>query len=113
MLHACVQRFDVTKNLKKFYKILVTKQAHSELRSLHHLKIAHVHIANSLFANNLRPCTVRATEQAFRRHLTCMHASRFGLGFFCTHPFLHMQCVRATFPKKPFIHLHLDTWSGT
>ena len=27
MLHACVQKFDVTKNLKKFYKILETKQA--------------------------------------------------------------------------------------
>ena len=27
MLHACVQRFDVTKNLKKIYKILETKQA--------------------------------------------------------------------------------------
>ena len=26
MLHTCVQRFDVTKNLKKFYKILGTKQ---------------------------------------------------------------------------------------
>ena len=25
MLHACVQRFDVTKNLEKFYKILGTK----------------------------------------------------------------------------------------
>ena len=28
MLYACVQRFDVTKNLKKFCKILETKQAH-------------------------------------------------------------------------------------
>ena len=28
MLHACVQRFDVTGNLKKFCKILGTKQAH-------------------------------------------------------------------------------------
>jgi hypothetical protein len=27
MLHACVQRFDVTGNLEKFYKILGTKQA--------------------------------------------------------------------------------------
>ena len=27
MLHAYVQRFDVTRNLKKFYKILGTKQA--------------------------------------------------------------------------------------
>ena len=27
------------------------------MRSLHHLKIAHVYIANSLFANNLRHCT--------------------------------------------------------
>ena len=27
MLHACVQRFDVTGNLKKFCKILKTKQA--------------------------------------------------------------------------------------
>jgi predicted DNA-binding WGR domain protein len=27
MLHACVQRFDVTENLEKFYKILGTKQA--------------------------------------------------------------------------------------
>ena len=27
MLHACVQRFDVTGNLEKFYKILATKQA--------------------------------------------------------------------------------------
>ena len=27
MLRACVQRFDVTENLKKFYKILGTKQA--------------------------------------------------------------------------------------
>ena len=25
MLHACVQRFDVTGNLEKFYKILGTK----------------------------------------------------------------------------------------
>ena len=29
MLHTCVQRFDVTENLEKFYKILGTKQAHS------------------------------------------------------------------------------------
>ena len=29
MLHAYVQRFDVTENLEKFYKILGTKQAHS------------------------------------------------------------------------------------
>ena len=27
MLHAYIQKFDVTKNLKKFYKILGTKQA--------------------------------------------------------------------------------------
>ena len=27
MLHACVQRFDVTKNFEKFCKILGTKQA--------------------------------------------------------------------------------------
>jgi hypothetical protein len=27
MLHACVQRFDVTRNLEKIYKILGTKQA--------------------------------------------------------------------------------------
>ena len=27
MLHTCVQRFDVTENLEKFYKILETKQA--------------------------------------------------------------------------------------
>ena len=27
MLHACVQRFDVTRNLEKFCKILRTKQA--------------------------------------------------------------------------------------
>ena len=27
MLHACVQRFDVTENLEKFCKILETKQA--------------------------------------------------------------------------------------
>ena len=27
MLYACVQRFDVTKNLEKFYKILGTKLA--------------------------------------------------------------------------------------
>jgi hypothetical protein len=27
MVHACVQRFDVTGNLEKFYKILGTKQA--------------------------------------------------------------------------------------
>ena len=27
MLHACVQRFDVTGNLEKFCKILGTKQA--------------------------------------------------------------------------------------
>ena len=27
MLHVCVQRFDVTKNLENFYKILGTKQA--------------------------------------------------------------------------------------
>ena len=26
MFHACVQRFDVTGNLEKFYKILGTKQ---------------------------------------------------------------------------------------
>ena len=26
MLHACVQKFDVTRNLEKFYKILETKQ---------------------------------------------------------------------------------------
>jgi hypothetical protein len=26
MLHACVQKFDVTENLEKFYKILGTKQ---------------------------------------------------------------------------------------
>ena len=30
MLHACVRRFNVTKNLKKFYKILRTKQAQSK-----------------------------------------------------------------------------------
>jgi hypothetical protein len=37
-----------------------------------------------------------------------MHASRFALlGFFCTHPFLHMQCVRATFLRKPFGPVHL------
>ena len=30
MLHACVQRFDVTKNLEKFCKILETKQAPSK-----------------------------------------------------------------------------------
>ena len=27
MLHACVQRYDVTENLKKFYKNLETKQS--------------------------------------------------------------------------------------
>ena len=27
MLHACVQRFDVTENIEKFYKILGTKHA--------------------------------------------------------------------------------------
>ena len=27
MIHACVQRFDVTENLEKFCKILETKQA--------------------------------------------------------------------------------------
>ena len=30
MLHTCVQRFDVTKNLEKFCKILETKQATSQ-----------------------------------------------------------------------------------
>ena len=34
MLHACVQRFDVTENLKKFCKILGTKQALNSLRPL-------------------------------------------------------------------------------
>jgi hypothetical protein len=28
MLYACIQRFDVMKNLEKFYKILGTKHAH-------------------------------------------------------------------------------------
>ena len=27
MLHACAQKFDVTENLEKFYKILETKPA--------------------------------------------------------------------------------------
>ena len=27
MLHTCVQKFDVTENLEKFCKILITKQA--------------------------------------------------------------------------------------
>jgi hypothetical protein len=30
MLHVCVQKFDVTGNLKKIYKILKTKQAQAE-----------------------------------------------------------------------------------
>ena len=30
MLHACVQRFDVTGNLENFCKILGTKQAHTK-----------------------------------------------------------------------------------
>ena len=30
MLHACVQRFDVTENLEKFCKILGTKHAHRD-----------------------------------------------------------------------------------
>ena len=32
MLHACVQRFNVTENLEKFCKILETKQALSTQR---------------------------------------------------------------------------------
>ena len=32
MLYACIQRFDVTRNLKKFYKILETKQTPSRRR---------------------------------------------------------------------------------
>ena len=31
MLHSCIQRFDMTKNLKKFYKILGTKPSFSPL----------------------------------------------------------------------------------
>ena len=38
MLHACVQRFDVTKNLEKFCKILGTKQALSYTLELKELK---------------------------------------------------------------------------
>ena len=39
MLHACVQRFDVTGNLEKFCKILGTKQSHILLQ---HNKLAAV-----------------------------------------------------------------------
>ena len=35
MLHICVQRFDVTKNLKNFCKILVTKHAPAVRNKLH------------------------------------------------------------------------------
>ena len=41
MLHACVQRFDVTENLEKFSKILETKQALMASSTYSYSKNAH------------------------------------------------------------------------
>ena len=46
MLHACVQRFDVTENLEKFCNILGTKQAQGSFQGQKptHAFIAHLHM---------------------------------------------------------------------
>ena len=53
MLRTCVQRFDVMKNLKKFCKILGTKQALTQIPSPHEI--------------GLHSCTVRPTPVELRR----------------------------------------------
>ena len=42
MLHACVQRFDVTGNLEKFCKILGTKQALNRIKGDYLLQILRI-----------------------------------------------------------------------
>ena len=49
MLYACIQRFDVTKNLEKFYKILGTKHAPSV--KVAHQTITEVRIAGHYYLN--------------------------------------------------------------
>ena len=50
MLHACVQRFDVTGNLEKFYKILRTKQA---LNSVHTFFISQINSVRTYWTSKI------------------------------------------------------------
>jgi hypothetical protein len=52
MLHACVQRFDVTENLKKICKILETKQAPNKKTQLKLRNIEKTHLYTLLGETN-------------------------------------------------------------